>query len=103
MKLKVNEIFYSIQGEGTLAGLPSLFIRLSGCPLRCKWCDTKYAWDIDSGRDYTVEQILAEIQNCKTNFVVITGGEPMINKNLSVLCKALKQEKESFQNSLMSL
>lgn len=94
MKIKVNEIFYSIQGEGTLAGLPCIFIRLSGCPLRCKWCDTKYAWDIDSGRDYTIDEIVAEAQNVKTNFVVITGGEPMINENLSALCTALKQNKK---------
>lgn len=76
--MKVNEIFYSLQGEGFLSGVPSVFIRLAGCPLRCRWCDTKYAWDKKAGKDYSIIDITKAIQNWQCKFVVITGGEPMI-------------------------
>jgi 7-carboxy-7-deazaguanine synthase len=79
----INEIFYSLQGEGLLAGTPSIFIRLAGCPLRCKWCDTKYAWDASAGQDFTVSQILDQIKKYSCNFVVVTGGEPMANPDLT--------------------
>ena len=71
----VNEIFYSLQGEGFLAGTPSAFIRLTGCPLRCRFCDTKYAWDENAGTDYTIDKIIETIEQFKTKFVVITGGQ----------------------------
>ncbi|MFA5238123.1 MAG: 7-carboxy-7-deazaguanine synthase QueE [Phycisphaerae bacterium] len=89
--MKVSEIFYSLQGEGFLAGTASVFVRLAGCPLRCRWCDTKYAWDNEAGDDYSIEKILQAIQqwpSCK--FIVITGGEPMINPDLPGLVQKLK-------------
>lgn len=73
----VNEIFYSLQGEGRLAGVPSIFIRSAGCRLRCRWCDTKYAWDAQSGQELKPEQIFEQIRDYPTSFAVITGGEPM--------------------------
>ena len=86
----INEIFYSLQGEGFLAGVPSIFIRLSGCPLRCRWCDTKYAWHEDSGDEKTIEEIISEIDKWQCRHVVITGGEPMMNPQLPDLVLQLK-------------
>ena len=60
--MRVNEIFYSLQGEGFLAGVPSVFVRLAGCPLRCRWCDTKYAWDETSGAHYTDGKIVEKVK-----------------------------------------
>lgn len=88
--MKVSEIFYSLQGEGFLAGLPSVFIRLAGCPLRCKWCDTKYAWDQTAGANYSIEKILRSVQQWLSNFIVITGGEPMTNPDLPQLAQKVK-------------
>ncbi|HKW45416.1 MAG TPA: 7-carboxy-7-deazaguanine synthase QueE [Candidatus Eremiobacteraceae bacterium] len=73
--VRVNETFFSVQGEGTLAGAPSLFIRLDGCPLRCTWCDTPYALDGTAGTVTGVAE-LAELAN-GISHVVITGGEPL--------------------------
>ena len=86
----INEIFYSLQGEGFLAGVPSVFVRLAGCPLRCRWCDTKYAWDQAAGAHYSVAKIVQTVQQAQSKFVVITGGEPMIDSDLPELVKALK-------------
>jgi len=86
----VNEIFYSLQGEGFLAGVPCVFIRLAACPLRCRWCDTKYAWDESAGQDYNIAEIVQTVVKWPCRFVVITGGEPMINPNLSQLAQRLK-------------
>ena len=88
--MRVSEIFYSLQGEGFLAGTPSAFIRLAGCPLRCRWCDTKYAWDQTAGAHYSIERILRTIQQWPSNFIVITGGEPMISSELPQLVQELK-------------
>jgi 7-carboxy-7-deazaguanine synthase len=88
--MKVSEIFYSLQGEGFLAGVPSVFVRLAGCPLRCRWCDTKYAWDSEAGNDYSIEKILQTVQQTPSKFIVITGGEPMINSDLPQLVRKLK-------------
>jgi 7-carboxy-7-deazaguanine synthase len=90
----ISEIFYSLQGEGLLTGTPSIFIRLAGCTLRCKWCDTKYAWNASAGQDFTVSQILDQIKKYPCNFVVLTGGEPMINSVLPELVKQLKAIKK---------
>jgi len=86
----INEIFYSLQGEGFLAGVPSVFVRLAGCPLRCRWCDTKYAWDKEAGENYSIAEIVQTVQKWPCKFVVITGGEPMINPDLPQLVKELK-------------
>jgi len=93
----INEIFYSLQGEGFLAGVPSVFVRFAGCPLRCRWCDTKYAWEQTSGQDDTITEIVQTVlrkespgQQNQSKFVVITGGEPMINSDLSKLVQELK-------------
>jgi 7-carboxy-7-deazaguanine synthase len=87
----VNEIFYSLQGEGLLAGTPSVFIRLAGCPLQCKWCDTKYAWDANEGEELPVSEIVNRIVQWPSRYVVITGGEPMVNPQLPDLARALKE------------
>jgi 7-carboxy-7-deazaguanine synthase len=86
----INEIFYSLQGEGFLAGIPSVFVRLAGCPLRCRWCDTKYAWDQTAGAHYSVAKIVRTVQQAKSRFVVITGGEPMTDSDLPRLVQELK-------------
>ena len=88
--MRINEIFYSLQGEGFLAGLPSVFVRLAGCPLRCRWCDTKYAWDKEVGRQYSTDQIVQAVQQWPCRFVVITGGEPMVDSDLPQLVRELE-------------
>ncbi len=81
--MRISEIFYSLQGEGFLAGVPSVFVRLAGCPLRCRWCDTKYAWEETAGQDYSIAEIVEQaVGKWPCKFVVITGGEPMINPDL---------------------
>lgn len=87
--MMINEIFYSLQGEGFLAGVPSVFIRFAGCPLRCTWCDTKYAWPVDAGHEFSVDQIAKKVLSFETRHIVVTGGEPMINPDLPMLLKAL--------------
>ena len=90
--MKIVEIFHSIQGEGKLVGVPSVFIRLAGCPLRCRWCDTKYAWHESAGTEYSIEEIAEAVEKLDCDHIVITGGEPMINpaiKELSVKLKTL--------------
>ena len=74
----INEIFYSLQGEGAFAGTPSVFVRLSGCPLRCRWCDTKYAWSESAGREYSAEELKEKVLPQPTRHLVVTGGEPMV-------------------------
>lgn len=77
-QLKITEIFHSIQGESTFAGLPTVFIRLTGCPLRCTWCDTEYAFS--GGNWMDIDSIIAETKQHKTPYVCITGGEPLAQK-----------------------
>jgi 7-carboxy-7-deazaguanine synthase len=87
----VSEVFYSIQGEGELAGVPSVFVRSSGCNLRCTWCDTPYASWNPEGEARTVDSIVAEVQgHAPARHVVLTGGEPMIAKDLRELAAELK-------------
>jgi len=90
--MRVNEIFYSLQGEGFTAGVPSVFVRLAGCPLHCKWCDTKYAWDEVAGGHYTVEGIVEAVGKWSCKSVVITGGEPMLNSDLPQLVQKLEAQ-----------
>ncbi len=86
----INEIFYSLQGEGFLAGVPGVFIRLAGCPLRCRWCDTKYAWDAAAGQECSIPEIVDKVTHWRFRHIVITGGEPMIQKDLPQLARELK-------------
>ena len=88
----VNELFYSLQGEGSFAGTPSIFIRLAGCPLRCRWCDTQYAWDSAAGQDMSCEQVLEAIGDYPTRFVVLTGGEPMAHEGVLELAVAIRDK-----------
>lgn len=87
----IAEIFHSIQGEGELAGVPSIFVRSSGCNLRCSWCDTPYASWHPEGAQRSVADIMAVIENFPvTRHVVLTGGEPMIAKEMKVLAAAVR-------------
>ncbi len=88
--MKINEIFYSIQGEGFLTGVPSVFIRTAGCPLRCKWCDTRHAWSAEAGDYLTIKQILQRIKHYPADRIVITGGEPVHLPALGRLTEELK-------------
>ncbi|HWL17698.1 MAG TPA: 7-carboxy-7-deazaguanine synthase QueE [Opitutus sp.] len=88
----VSEIFYSLQGEGLLTGVPSVFVRASGCNLRCNWCDTPYASWNPEGEMRTIPQIVAAIEeHAAARHVVLTGGEPMIAKDIRLLADAIKQ------------
>ncbi|WP_024297337.1 7-carboxy-7-deazaguanine synthase QueE [Methylomicrobium lacus] len=73
--LRISEIFFSLQGESNTVGLPTVFIRLTGCPLRCVYCDTEYAFT--GGRKITIDEILAQVDAYGTPYVTVTGGEPM--------------------------
>ncbi|HWZ29737.1 MAG TPA: 7-carboxy-7-deazaguanine synthase QueE [Bryobacteraceae bacterium] len=87
--MKIAEIFYSIQGEGTLAGVPSVFIRTSGCNLRCEWCDTPYTSWNPEGRDMTVAGIVEQARSYGASHVVVTGGEPMLFEETVELTRSL--------------
>ena len=87
----ISEIFYSLQGEGELTGVPSVFVRTSGCNLRCAWCDTPYASWNPEGTMRTVPQIVAAVQAYQAaRHVVLTGGEPLVAKDIHALAKELK-------------
>jgi 7-carboxy-7-deazaguanine synthase len=88
--MRTSEIFYSIQGEGKLTGVPSAFVRASGCNLRCVWCDTPYASWSPEGEILSVEEIVARVTPFGAGHVVLTGGEPMIMPDAVELCGALK-------------
>ena len=85
--LIINEIFYSIQGETSRSGLPTYFIRLTGCPLRCTYCDTGYAFN--AGSKMSFEEILSKLNRDTTKYITITGGEPLSQKNVQSLMKEL--------------
>ena len=87
----ISEIFYSIQGEGELSGVPSVFIRTSGCNLRCIWCDTKYASWAPEGQEMNIDKIVDEVSQFRTDHVVVTGGEPMIAKGIHRLTGRLRE------------
>jgi 7-carboxy-7-deazaguanine synthase len=89
--MRIAEIFHSIQGEGLLAGVPSIFIRTSGCNLRCHWCDTPYASWKPEGPEMSVEEILKKLTEWNCDHVVLTGGEPMIAPDLHQLATVLKK------------
>ena len=85
--MKVNEIFYSLQGEGKWTGLSNIFIRTTGCNLRCSYCDTKYAYE--EGSEISVEEIVNEIQKFPCKYVCITGGEPLLQDEIMDLIENL--------------
>lgn len=88
--MKIAEIFYSIQGEGLLAGLPSVFIRTSGCNLRCRWCDTPYTSWKPEGEVLTLEAIVSAVEQYPVKHIVVTGGEPMLMRDIGGLTSRLK-------------
>jgi 7-carboxy-7-deazaguanine synthase len=88
--MRIPEIFYSIQGEGRLSGVPSVFIRTSGCNLRCVWCDTPYtSWSPD-GKEMGLDEILHAIESYPLDHVVLTGGEPLLSLEIEDLSVRLK-------------
>jgi 7-carboxy-7-deazaguanine synthase len=91
--MKINEIFYSIQGEGKWTGFPNIFIRTTGCNLRCSYCDTKYAYK--QGKEKTIQEITKEIKKYYCTKICITGGEPLIQKDTIELIKHLLNLKYS--------
>ena len=88
--LRVTEIFHSIQGESTWAGVPCTFVRLTGCPLRCVWCDTEYAFH--GGEKMSLDEIVERVREIGTPVVELTGGEPLIHRNAFVLVERLLDE-----------
>ncbi len=91
--MRVAEIFYSIQGEGGLLGTPSVFVRTSGCNLRCVWCDTPYTSWKPEGKEWNLRVILAAVKRHPTSFVVITGGEPFLAGEIAELTTRLRKKK----------
>lgn len=87
MKLRVHEIFYSLQGESSRVGLPTVFVRLTGCPMRCVYCDTAYAFH--GGQSLELSDILAEVARLGAHYVTVTGGEPLAQKECETLLRAL--------------
>ncbi len=85
--LRLSEIFFSLQGEASRVGLPTVFVRLTGCPLRCVWCDTAYAFT--GGTAMSIEAVLAEVARHPTRQVCVTGGEPLAQKACLALLTAL--------------
>ena len=88
--MKIAELFYSLQGEGALLGVPSVFVRTSGCNLRCSWCDTPYTSWRPEGADLTLDQIVDEVAAHPARHVVVTGGEPMIAPDIIALTERLR-------------
>ena len=88
--LRVAEIFYSLQGETRTAGLPTVFVRLTGCPLRCRWCDTEHAFK--GGELLSVETVLAQVADYSPEYVTVTGGEPLAQKACLPLLSALADQ-----------
>jgi 7-carboxy-7-deazaguanine synthase len=89
--LKINEIFKSIQGESSHAGLPCVFVRLTGCNLRCTYCDTEYAFY--EGKEMSVAEVVKAVESCGISLVEITGGEPLLQKEVYSLMQALLEKK----------
>ncbi len=85
--LRITEIFYSLQGESRTVGLPTIFVRLTGCPLRCQYCDTEYAFT--GGEELSLDAILQQIKPYNTDYITVTGGEPLAQKNCLQLLKLL--------------
>jgi 7-carboxy-7-deazaguanine synthase len=90
MRLRITEIFLSLQGESSLTGIPTVFVRLTGCPLRCQYCDTAYAFS--GGKQMTLEEIIAEVSSYQTKHVTVTGGEPLAQKACIPLLEQLSDQ-----------
>lgn len=93
VKIRINEIFYSIQGETTFSGLPTVFIRLTGCPLRCQYCDTAYAFH--KGDYLTITEIMNQVAKYNPHYITVTGGEPLAQKSCYTLLSELCQKYET--------
>ena len=89
--MKISELFYSIQGEGKLVGVPSVFVRTSGCNLRCVWCDTPYTSWHPEGEECSIDKIVERVTAYGAKHVVLTGGEPMIAPEIARLCEILHE------------
>jgi organic radical activating enzyme len=87
---RIAEFFYSIQGEGVTAGLPAVFIRLQGCTVGCRWCDTKYSWDPGGGREVSLDALIREATAFPCRRAVVTGGEPLESPLFAPLVEALE-------------
>jgi len=87
---RVSETFFSIQGEGPTAGLPAVFIRLQGCSVGCRWCDTKYTWDPSGGRGADIDELVDEAALHPCRRAIVTGGEPLESSLFTALIKALR-------------
>ncbi|MGZ8224671.1 MAG: 7-carboxy-7-deazaguanine synthase QueE [Methylobacter sp.] len=86
--LRITEIFYSLQGESNTVGLPTVFIRLTGCPLRCVYCDTAYAFT--GGKKIEIDEIIAQVEQYETRYITVTGGEPLAQQScLELMTKLL--------------
>lgn len=90
VSLRISEIFYSLQGETSRVGLPTVFVRLTGCPLRCQYCDTAYAFT--GGQSMTMQDVMDEVKRYSARYVTVTGGEPLAQKNCLPLLRALCDE-----------
>ena len=98
MELKISEIFLSCQGEGLQAGIPQVFVRLQGCDVGCKWCDTKYAWNDDGGEYMSSQQVantVVQVAGKQCKWVYITGGEPLLQSDVGELIRDLKRRNYS--------
>ncbi len=89
-RLKITEIFFSLQGEADTAGIPTVFVRLTGCPLRCQYCDTEYAFY--GGEGFSIDEVLTEVGRHGTRYVCVTGGEPLAQRNCLRLLMRLCDE-----------
>jgi len=86
-QLRITEIFYSLQGESSRVGLPTVFVRLTGCPLRCTYCDTAYAFS--GGQNFSIAEILRQVSRYQAHYVTVTGGEPLAQKDCLPLLREL--------------
>ena len=85
--MRINEIFYSIQGESTFSGMPTVFVRATGCHLRCSWCDTEYAFE--EGKELSIDEVIHQVEAFGCSLVEVTGGEPLLQKETFTLMKKL--------------
>src|SRR2546425_7567626 len=93
--MNVMEIYRSVQGEGTLMGVPTTFVRFFACNLRCSWCDTKYSWSVREGGTWEsipAQEVAERVQALGARHIVLTGGEPTLQKELTVLARLLKDQ-----------